>query len=135
MCCTAGPLVKMGTTAAQKKPFFNLRHLKGQMRALARRTAQTGVLECVALPTAYPKSTILEETIMNDMIYDKTDTKTFEMEGKCPFGGDRRFNRWIARWHQKPDRRPPSHHRMTHSPLGSLSTRRPGQGPGRSGGG
>ena len=26
---------------------------------------------------------------MNDMIYDKTDTKTFEMEGKCPFGGDR----------------------------------------------
>src|ERR1035441_8814600 len=34
-------------------------------------------------------STILEESIMNDMIYDKTDTKTFEMEGKCPFGGDR----------------------------------------------
>ena len=26
---------------------------------------------------------------MNDMIYDKTDTITFEMEGKCPFGGDR----------------------------------------------
>ena len=26
---------------------------------------------------------------MNDMIYDKTDTKIFEMEGKCPFGGDR----------------------------------------------
>ena len=26
---------------------------------------------------------------MNDMFFDKTDTKTFDMEGKCPFGGDR----------------------------------------------
>jgi RNA polymerase sigma-32 factor len=27
-------LVKMGTTAAQKKLFFNLRRLKGQMQAI-----------------------------------------------------------------------------------------------------
>ena len=26
---------------------------------------------------------------MNDMVFDKTDTRSFEMEGKCPFGGDR----------------------------------------------
>ena len=26
---------------------------------------------------------------MNEMTRDKTDTETFEMEGKCPFGGDR----------------------------------------------
>ena len=26
---------------------------------------------------------------MNDMSYDKTNTDTFEMTGKCPFGGDR----------------------------------------------
>ncbi len=26
---------------------------------------------------------------MNDMVFDKTNTATFEMEGKCPFGGDR----------------------------------------------
>ena len=26
---------------------------------------------------------------MDDLTIDKTDTKTFEMEGKCPFGGDR----------------------------------------------
>ncbi|MET4074062.1 catalase/peroxidase HPI [Hymenobacter sp. UYCo722] len=32
---------------------------------------------------------ILEETTINNMSHDKTDTKTFEMAGKCPFGGDR----------------------------------------------
>jgi catalase-peroxidase len=26
---------------------------------------------------------------MNDMVHDKTNTDTFEMAGKCPFGGDR----------------------------------------------
>ncbi|GAA3977082.1 hypothetical protein GCM10022407_23060 [Hymenobacter antarcticus] len=26
---------------------------------------------------------------MNNTSHDKTDTKTFEMAGKCPFGGDR----------------------------------------------
>ena len=26
---------------------------------------------------------------MNDMVHDKTNTDTFEMTGKCPFGGDR----------------------------------------------
>jgi catalase-peroxidase len=26
---------------------------------------------------------------MNDMMPDKTFTKTFELPGKCPFGGDR----------------------------------------------
>lgn len=26
---------------------------------------------------------------MNDMAFDKTNTETFEMTGKCPFGGDR----------------------------------------------
>ena len=26
---------------------------------------------------------------MNNLSPDKTDTKTFEMPGKCPFGGDR----------------------------------------------
>ena len=26
---------------------------------------------------------------MNDMAYDRTDTQSFDMQGKCPFGGDR----------------------------------------------
>jgi hypothetical protein len=30
-----------------------------------------------------------KDAMMNDMVEDKTNTDTFEMGGKCPFGGDR----------------------------------------------
>jgi RNA polymerase sigma-32 factor len=53
-------LVKMGTTAAQKKLFFNLRKLKGQMRAY-----EEGDLSPERVKTIATKLSVSEEEVIN----------------------------------------------------------------------
>jgi RNA polymerase sigma-32 factor len=55
-------LVKMGTTAAQKKLFFNLRRMKGQIRALEDRDLQPEVVKHIATKLGVPENDVV---IMN----------------------------------------------------------------------
>jgi len=52
-------LVKMGTTAAQKKLFFNLRRLKGQMAALEEGDLQPEVVEKIATTLQVPEADVI----------------------------------------------------------------------------
>jgi len=52
-------LVKMGTTAAQKKLFFNLRRLKGQMAALEEGDLQPEQVEKIARVLAVPEQDVV----------------------------------------------------------------------------
>ncbi len=52
-------LVKMGTTAAQKKLFFNLRRLKGQMAALEEGDLQPEVVAKIAKTLAVPEQDVV----------------------------------------------------------------------------
>jgi len=52
-------LVKMGTTAAQKKLFFNLRRLKGQMAALEEGDLQPEVVEKIATTLQVPEADVV----------------------------------------------------------------------------
>ena len=52
-------LVKMGTTAAQKKLFFNLRRLKGQMAALEEGDLQPEQVEKIARVLAVPQQDVI----------------------------------------------------------------------------
>ncbi len=52
-------LVKMGTTAAQKKLFFNLRRLKGQMQALEEGDLSPEVVAKIAHSLAVPEADVI----------------------------------------------------------------------------
>ncbi len=52
-------LVKMGTTAAQKKLFFNLRKLKGQMKAIEEGDLQPEQVEYIATALAVPEQDVV----------------------------------------------------------------------------
>src|SRR3712207_7602609 len=52
-------LVKMGTTAAQKKLFFNLRKLKGQMAALEEGDLQPEQVEKIAKALQVPEGDVI----------------------------------------------------------------------------
>lgn len=52
-------LVKMGTTAAQKKLFFNLRRLKGQMAALEEGDLRPEVVEKIATTLQVPEADVI----------------------------------------------------------------------------
>src|ERR1700756_4548687 len=52
-------LVKMGTTAAQKKLFFNLRRLKGQMQAIDDGDLQPEQLACIARTLDVPEEEVI----------------------------------------------------------------------------
>jgi RNA polymerase sigma-32 factor len=53
-------LVKMGTTAAQKKLFFNLRRLKGQMQALEEGDLKPETAKAIALQLAVTEQEVME---------------------------------------------------------------------------
>jgi RNA polymerase sigma-32 factor len=52
-------LVKMGTTAAQKKLFFNLRKLKGQMQALEEGDLHPDQVKAIATTLAVPEEDVI----------------------------------------------------------------------------
>src|SRR5687767_4528096 len=52
-------LVKMGTTAAQKKLFFNLRKLKGQMQAIDEGDLSPEHVKAIATKLAVPESDVI----------------------------------------------------------------------------
>ena len=52
-------LVKMGTTAAQKKLFFNLRRLKGQMQAIEEGDLAPEVVTAIADRLAVPEADVV----------------------------------------------------------------------------
>jgi RNA polymerase sigma-32 factor len=53
-------LVKMGTTASQKKLFFNLRRLKGRMQAFEESDLSPEAVESIASELEVPKQDVLE---------------------------------------------------------------------------
>ena len=52
-------LVKMGTTAAQKKLFFNLRRLKGQMKAINEGDLKPEQVSAIAKALAVPEQDVV----------------------------------------------------------------------------
>jgi RNA polymerase sigma-32 factor len=86
-------LVKMGTTAAQKKLFFNLRRLKGQMAAL-----EEGDLKPEHVATIAHKLAVTEEevTSMNRRLSGGGDASLNAPIGGAGGEGDSEWMDWLA---------------------------------------
>ncbi len=86
-------LVKMGTTAAQKKLFFNLRRLKGQMAAL-----EEGDLKPEHVKTIAHKLAVTEEevTSMNRRLSGGGDASLNAPVGGAGGEGDSEWMDWLA---------------------------------------
>ncbi len=86
-------LVKMGTTAAQKKLFFNLRRLKGQMAAL-----EEGDLKPDQVKTIAHKLAVTEEevTSMNRRLSGGGDASLNAPVGGAGGEGDSEWMDWLA---------------------------------------
>jgi RNA polymerase sigma-32 factor len=86
-------LVKMGTTAAQKKLFFNLRRLKGEMAAL-----EEGDLKPDQVATIAHKLAVTEEevTSMNRRMSGGGDASLNAPIGGAGGDGDAEWQDWLA---------------------------------------
>jgi RNA polymerase sigma-32 factor len=86
-------LVKMGTTAAQKKLFFNLRRLKGEMAAL-----EEGDLKPEQVKTIAHKLAVTEEevTSMNRRLSGGGDASLNAPVGGASGEGDSEWMDWLA---------------------------------------
>jgi RNA polymerase sigma-32 factor len=86
-------LVKMGTTAAQKKLFFNLRRMKGEMAAL-----EEGDLKPEHLATIAHKLAVTEEevTSMNRRLSGGGDASLNAPVGGAGGEGDSEWMDWLA---------------------------------------
>jgi RNA polymerase sigma-32 factor len=80
-------LVKMGTTAAQKKLFFNLRKLKGRMEELEQGDLPQETVRAIALELEVPESEVVDmnrrlggaDTSLNGMLGTDGDSEWIEM--------------------------------------------------------
>ena len=80
-------LVKMGTTAAQKKLFFNLRRLKGRMEELEQGDLSAETVTAIATELDVPESEVVEmnrrlagvDNSLNAMLGQDADSEWLEM--------------------------------------------------------
>ena len=80
-------LVKMGTTAAQKKLFFNLRRLKGRMAVLEQGDLSPATVTAIATELEVPEAEVVEmnrrlatgDSSLNAMIGGDTDTDWLDL--------------------------------------------------------
>jgi RNA polymerase sigma-32 factor len=80
-------LVKMGTTAAQKKLFFNLRRLKGRMAELEQGDLSPATVTAIATELEVPEAEVVEmnrrlatgDSSLNAMIGGDTDTDWLDL--------------------------------------------------------
>jgi RNA polymerase sigma-32 factor len=80
-------LVKMGTTAAQKKLFFNLRKLKGRMEELEQGDLPDGTVRAIATELDVPEIEVVEmnrrlggaDTSLNALVGSEADSEWIEL--------------------------------------------------------
>jgi len=82
-------LVKMGTTAAQKKLFFNLRKLKGQMQAIEEGDLQPEIVTAIAT-----KLTVNETEVVN--MNRRLSSPDHSLNAPLRIDGDGEWQDWLV---------------------------------------